>query len=320
MDTQPKKSFFKKFWWLISIIIIIVVVFMGATFRDKKNGDSDKEKNLYKVINNNTPVDGSGDPKKTGRTLPFSAAQLTAADAAFASGIKIEDPEDDFFIYTHNRTTDTYRGNNTSPYPMPFTDLKSLSVGADNQYMYLKFEYWGKLPTDHVSYDGDYIISHGGKLDEIFYKDKNGQDKVDAAHDGIGYYTVSENGEYAQIDPVANVMSFITRNGKDASGEDAFLITSMNGMLAGGLGYDYTLSARPLSELGFKLGDEISFRCSTETGSVKHHHEAIEFLLGRETEGFIDGSLIRYKLGENTYEVAEEPKVKDDKPETEENK
>ncbi|MFA5031194.1 MAG: hypothetical protein WC495_06440 [Patescibacteria group bacterium] len=313
---QQKKSFLRTFWWLALVFIIVVVI--GVTIWSEKVGTLDKEKNLNGIINNNIPVEGTGDPNKTGKTLPFMEAQLTAAETALASGIKIEDPKDDFFIYTNFRTTDTYRGNNTSPYPMPFTDLKSVSVGADSKYLYLRFEYWGPLPNDHVSYNSDFIISHGGKLDEILFKNKNGQDQIDAAHDGVGYY-VEDNGKYSQIDPVINTMSYIGRNGKDASGEDTFLITSMNGMLAGGPGYDYTLSARPLSELGFGLGDEITFRGSTETGSIKHHHEAIEFLLGRETEGFMEGSLIKYTLGENTYQVVKEPEAKDNKPATQEN-
>lgn len=314
---DQRKSFLKRFWWL-GLAVILAVVVIGVSIGTKKNGSPDKEKNLNGTTNNDVPVEGSGDPNKTGKTLPFTEDQLRVAETALASGIKIEDPKDDFYIYTHYRTTDTYRGNNISPYPMPFTDLKSLSVGADSKYLYLKFEYWGILPNDHVSYNGDYIISHGGKLDEILFKDKNGQDKVDAAHDGIGYY-VEDNGVYRQIDPVINTMSYIGRNGKDASGEDTFLINSMNGLLLGGPGYDYTLSARPLSELGFGLGDEITFRGSTETGSIKHHHEAIEFVLGRETEGYMEGSLISYTLGENSYQIVKGPETKDDKPTTAEN-
>ena len=72
-------------------------------------------------------------------------------------------------------------------------------------------------------------------------------------------------------------------------------------MIGGGSGYDYILGAYPLSLFNLEIGDKVTFSISTETGSAKYHHEAINFLLDQPDVNAKAGATIEYILGSNTY-------------------
>ena len=56
---------------------------------------------------------------------------------------------------------------------------------------------------------------------------------------------------------------------------------------------------------GIKLGDEVTFSFSTETGSNTYHHEALDLVLNQEGSKF--GATIQYRLGDNVYEALPSP-------------
>jgi hypothetical protein len=97
----------------------------------------------------------------------------------------------------------------------------------------------------------------------------------------------------------------ITPLGVDELSETIFKVLTDDSMVEGGPGYDYILSAFPLSLFSLKLGDEVTFDSDTETGSVIYHHEAVDTLLGELDSKF--GKIIRYRIGADQYEIVPNP-------------
>jgi hypothetical protein len=236
---------------------------------------------------------------------PFTMDQLKQADLALSKGIKIDDPQYDFFQFPPNSFQPDGRPDNSDPYPLPWTNLKSLSVGADANYMYVKFEFWGEFPYKMVTYNGDDIMATGAKLTEFTFTNKDGQE--DSAELGDGVDFVEYRGENKFLDyvpakkPTLGQLAMLSPTGQDEQLETIYKTMNGAGMVGGGAGYNYVIGAYPLNELGLKFGDEVVFSCSTETGSKIYHHEAIDLLLDEDNIKF--GSRIKYKLGNDQYEI-----------------
>jgi len=279
-------SLFKQHKRLI-IISVISLVALGVLVR------------LWAFEINSGNVQNEDNGEHTGQ---FSDAQLQQANLALSSGITIEDPENDFYHFPENSVQPGGKPDNPDPYPFSYTDLRSLTVGADQDYLYTKFQFWGQFPDEPAIYNGDALSSITAKSESFTFI--NGENNEDSAQLGDQVVFI-ENQEGGNTEPSEHPTlvhaAMITPNGYDEEMETVYETNTAAGMVSGGPGYDYVLSAYPLRIFDINLGDEVTFSFSTETGSNTYHHEALDLLLGREGSKF--GATIRYRLGDNAYEV-----------------
>jgi len=117
-ETQLKKSVFKKWWfWVLLVILFLIIasiVYSEFTQRELSSTKKDSELN--------------------GQTRSFSESELDAANVALAKGVKFEDPQNDFYIIPKDLIEGDGRPNNDKPYPLGYTDLKTFTVAADENY------------------------------------------------------------------------------------------------------------------------------------------------------------------------------------------
>jgi hypothetical protein len=268
----------------IKIVLGIALILFLLT------GCVDKQSDKEKANSNEEP------------SRPFTTSELQKANEVLANGVRIEDPKDDFYIIPEEVIEGDGRPNNYNPYPLGYTDMKSFTVAADETYLYLKYEFWDKFPSKLPSYEGDFIWITGPAVGEmLFYRDG----KADLAHivTEIVYSTgppTSDNEVWPAKKPELRHNIMMTPIGLDSTGDNIPKSRTGLGMVTGGCGTDYVLSAVPLSLFGLKLGDEIIFSVADETGSAKYHHESVDLLLEEGNNKI--GDKIRYKLGASTYE------------------
>ncbi len=305
------KRFSKRFWWIwailgIGVIILGMIIYSGFkdnqsdTTKDGIQTDGGKDYQTY-MTKDGIQIDSG----KDGLLRPFTDTQLAAANLAIAKGIKIEDPQYDWYKFPIGSMQPDGRPDNPEPYPLPWTDFRSVSVGADQNYIYFKFQFWGEFPLTTASYNGDFIRSTGAKITSFTFINSEGI--KDSADLGTGpWFVTMENDTWVPAGQATlGQGAMISPTGRDERMETIFKINTGAGMVAGGPGYDYILSAFPLSLFNLKLGDEVTFDSSTETGSTIYHHEAVDILLGKPGEKF--GETIKYKLGSDYYEIVPNP-------------
>jgi hypothetical protein len=247
---------------------------------------------------------------------PFSAEQLRTAEAALASGVTINDPEADWAPISEGFQPDG-RMDNGKPYPLAFTDVKSVSYGADDQYLYLKVVLYDVIPGEVVYWENsefkktDYIQGMGCNLALISFLNRNtGKTDEGLMQLGVTYIEGSgrENLENPTFytPPVVGLSNFATLTGtKDKYNEDIYGVSGSNGLTSGGAGKNYFMGAFPLSLFGLQLGDVIEFNISMEVGSKLFHHECVDVILDC---GYKTGETILYQLGASTYENLGPPK------------
>lgn len=222
--------------------------------------------------------------------------QMQKAEVAIAAGIKIDDAQNDYFQLSGTPVQDEDgRFDNYDPYPIPYTDLKSVSVGADSEYVYFKFQFFGKFPVEMPSYNGDEIECTEAKVED-FGSSTTSQEPYEL-HDYVIYGRYL-NGRLEKVTPQLDHYAFISTDTKMGN-------HNKKGMVGGGMGYDYILSAYPLSLFNLKLGDEVTFRAMSETASAKYHHQDIDGAGTSVTSK--SGILIKYKLGSSIFENLGEP-------------
>lgn len=286
----------KKKWLILTtfIIALIIIISIGVLFWIKNSPSNHQSELLEKEkLNNKGEI-----PKK------FTSTMLRRANDAFSKGIILNDPENDWYLPPEG-TMQWDKPDNPKPYPLPFTDFKSVSLGADEEYLYVKFNYYGEFPKAMPSYNGDDIFSTGAKITEMTYVTKD--DKIDSADltNGVTYvqFTGNEKTEgYFPLDnPSTGQLAMISPSGEDKNREVIYKTMDGAGFYSGGPGYDYLLSAFPLEEFGISYGDEINFSIATETGSNKWHHESIDLILDKNNSKF--GAIIVWKTGSDKYET-----------------
>jgi len=245
-------------------------------------------------------INGGKDDKGRG----FTEKELIAANLALDGGISIDDPKDDWYKFPEGSMQSDGRPDNANPYPLGWTDYRNVGIGADQNYIYFKFQFWDIFPKNALVYNGDLIQSTSAKITN--FKFINSEGKVDSA-DLIAdsWYASFEDKNKPADKPSIGAGAMISPMGIDEMSETIFKVMTDDSMIAGGPGYDYILCAFPLSLFNLKLGDEVTFDSATETGSNIYHHEAMDTLLGEPDSKF--GKVIRYQLGSNQYELVPNP-------------
>lgn len=303
---------FKRFWWIILLVLTVVAVFFAIAnyiqvIQLKK--EVYELKNSYKIDGSSTQDDSktadAEENKSEKGEMPeyFSNIELEKAEEAFTKGIKIDDPQNDFYKFPPNSIQPDGRPDNSNSYPLLYTDLKSLSVGADNNYIYFKFEFWGEFPEDTPEYNNDILTGTGAKIEDFTFIGEDGYKDSAELGDGVTYVRYLENGTFTKGRSSLGQLAMINPIGQDELMETIYKEKNGKGLIYGGPNYDYIIGAYPLDLFGIDYGDVVTFRCSTETGSQIYHHECIDVLLDIEDSKF--GSTIEYKLGSNKYEILE---------------
>ncbi|HOZ89103.1 MAG TPA: hypothetical protein PK737_02600 [Bacilli bacterium] len=282
------KSIFKKrkFWLIIIIALAIILVVIGK-INDRKN----KQYFTRQGFAINQVKDDSA--------KPFSDDELTAADTALNNGIKINDPKEDWYPVAKGTKQPDGRYDNPAPYPLPWTDIKSLTIGADHKYLYVKFEFWGAFPKKSVIYNKDFISSVTAKITNFTFTRNDGQVDYADLIQNVWYCDMQDKTQSGDK-PMVSQLAMISPNGQSEQQEILYKTMTSKGLLEGGPGTNYLLAAYPLSLFEIKFGDEVSFSAAFEAGSTKFHHEAIDNML--EEQNAKQGNTIKYLLGSNTYE------------------
>ena len=291
LPLKQKPKYFKRFWWVWIVLGIGILSFAVVTYNAIKHDQSQPKTKEGTVISTGKDRQGRG----------FTDAELAAADKALANGIRIEDPQNDWYRFPPGSMQPDGRPDNSNPYPLGWTDFRSVSVGADENYLYFKFQFWDIFPQKVMPINGDLIHSMGAKIESLSFI--NNEDKIDTADLGSGiWYVEMQNETWVPADQgILGHDAMISPTGRDELQETIFKMLTSAGMVAGGPGFDYIFSAYPLSLFNLKSGDEITFHSSTETGSTVFHHEALDVLLDKPNSKF--GETIKYRLGSNHYEI-----------------
>lgn len=299
-QTQNKSFFFKRYWWIFVLLLIIIGWLMLKGF-SKDHDTSQPDKKTYQQENLEEDIKSEekknvGDFTSTGETKSFTDIQLSAANVALESGIKMDDPENDWLKIAKGTTQSDGKEDNPEPYPLGWTDLKNLNIGADENFLYIKFSFWDRIPDRAFSYNGDKMDGGSAKINYFTFTNSAG--KKDWA-DLTTPISLREQSN-GKLMPGA-IMAMISPKGEDTNRKTLFTTYSKDGLFAGGPGENYLLSAFPLNQFNLKLGDKVTFDCSVEISSEKYHHEAIDHLFERNGSKFAD--TIEYVLGGSTYKV-----------------
>jgi hypothetical protein len=308
---DDKRPFIKHFWWLIPVFVIIIVVALIAPgilkdIRDKQQPPED-EKITGTIVPPDTSDEGitQGTGDKGEKAQPFTAGQLAAAEIALANGVVIEDPQNDWYKIIPGPVTPGDRPENPNAYPLPYTDLRSVSFGADDKYIYFKFRFWGDLPISSVMYEGDLLWSIGCWADMEFTNSEGVRDKA-LAGPGITLANFQNSVITTTEKTFIDQLAWISPTGeRDFMDEMLYERVTGAGMIGGGGGTDYLLSAFRLDIFPLKPGDELYFSFDTETSSETYHHVCLDYILG--AEGCKDGTTLGYVIGSNNYTVIKPP-------------
>lgn len=208
------------------------------------------------------------------------------------------------------------RPDNQNPERLEYTDLKKVYIGADTEYIYVKYEFYGNFPNEtHEFGDNDFIsmICVNFALSKYYNHNLNKYDKSALLQLGITY--VSRRKEQRLVDwssdflelPTTGTSTFGEANSKvkDENGEDTYGIATNAGKTYGGVGTNYLLAEFPLSNLGLKYGDQIVFEIGVESNSRVYHHQSSDALLDYGHEK--SGKYVTWEIGSNTY-IATIPK------------
>ena len=301
-EIQPKKSFFRRFWWIGLVIILGLGVtwgIMNFVVHPKESNDGNKGGILSKS-------DDSNQSNGNEETKQMTDSQIQAANDALAKGVSIDDGQNDWHQFPAGSIQGDGRPDNTSPYPLPYTDIKNVSFGADSNYIYFKFTLWGSLPTTLQSYNGDDVKFFCNNIAIGKYLDSSGNAQVGELQIGTTYIknldqdkTTEATTNYSATKPTISLTNMGNQNGRDKNGEATWVIQNGKGIVTGGPGKDYIMAGFPLDNFGLKLRDTIEFSVSYEDASRIYHHQSVDMLLDKSNNK--EGDTIQYVMGANTY-------------------
>jgi len=302
---KPKKSLSKRFWWVILVAIFLGIGLSILIYAAIDGNIHDRE---MQALSDKVKTDKNNSETKTEDQYywasKMSDAQLEKANKALSQGIKIDDPQNDFYHPTAGTIQGDGRPDNTDPYSILFTDLKSFSTGADNENLYFKYEFWGEFPQEAFSYNGELIHGIGVNIWLTFVNTEGAQDNAELSDCVIYVDKVGQDPtKWQSMNPRVLHELRLSPIGLDEKGETIYKKedNSNSGAIIGGPGFNYFESYYPLSIFGIEYGDKVLLAIITETGSATFHHEAADFLLDQPDVIAKAGATIEYVLGSNTY-------------------
>lgn len=217
----------------------------------------------------------------------FSDTELETAQKALENGVIIEDDQGDFIGMEGKEENGSI--NNSEPYELPYMDIKSLSISSDEKYLYIKEEFWGKIPKGTQKYNEDNIKDFVMKVNLV---DENGEDET-VIVTGISFLPFFTSvGQYCMTDAT----------GIEFPEEKRFGTKVASGRIYGKPGNDYIISAIPLEDINLKAGQIIYVTGQSEAESGKYGHASIDVLRG---PGGKDAAIFKIDLSTNQYSEVE---------------
>lgn len=259
-NIQPKKSIWKWFRWvLLSIGIIIIGLGFSLYF-------------FYIIY------------------MRMDSQMLQKAHEALSLGITIEDEQNDFVSVRDKNEKEGDNLNNLDGYKYPFLDLKSVSVGIDDRYLYWKVQFRGEIPNRPHKINGDKIVAQGVGISIV---NKYGEEQVGLAM----------NCDFLPIVdiPTIGTYYFYGPTGIEEPEDKRFAHQGIDSKISGGGGTDYLIGALPLKKIDIISGQDVYFSVSVETGSAKDDHFAVDVLKGEKK----DPAVIKWKSGTKVYEIVD---------------
>lgn len=256
MDKDTRQPLARPWRWAFTIILIVLA---GASFFA-----------MYKYL----------------VLMRLSSGLQQKAEQAFAGGITILDEQHDFApMGTKNGSG---KPNNPNGYDLGFNDLRSVSLGADDQYLYIKVTFWDVIPGAPPILDGDRIGWTGIKLN---ITNNDGVDQ-EIWMLGFGYLPIFNF-------PTVNTYYFYDPTGIQEPEDKRFSGRGSDSKIIGGAGFDTLIGALPLNQIDLKAGQTIYLNLSMETASDRYDHASVDVLGG---QGKMPG-LITWALGSNSFEI-----------------
>ncbi len=221
----------------------------------------------------------------------FRGDELAQANTALANGIYIEDPRDDFIILESN--DEKPNPEMASPYRLPQLDVKSLQIGADDDYLYYKVTFYAKTDRAVLVVNGDKIHSFGVNFD---ITEESGR-VLAVLHTNTGWWPIigtSINGTFYSTEPTGIEWPENARFAKEKNNDSK---------MYGGAGTDFQLARFPLKTLGLSFGQKMVFDLEVEGGSGKYSHAAADPFLGTGKSA----GMITWVIGSKEYEIDNNP-------------
>ncbi len=302
-EPKPKISFVKRYW----LIFIIAIVVLAGGFIVISNIQGQKNEEQKQSQKDKQKADETNNQEYVYEDPVMNTEQLATATTALQSGISIDDPANDFAQVAEAPKGLDGKNDNTKPYQLNWNDVKKVTIGADNENFYIRYDYYGAIPGNMVTVGGDDIktlscnvglakfISNSGQQNEgmfqvgVQFTEQRGKDSKD---ESLGYDALAK--------PRMGLTSIASPSSQlDKYGETEYAIQSQNGTVFGGIGSDYIIAAFPLANLDIKPGSEMTFDISVETNSRIYHHSSIDPILDYGSTK--TGMQITYNLGSNSY-------------------
>jgi uncharacterized protein YpmB len=260
---QPKESLIKRFWWVFAVTAAVLAILGAVLFISQANHKKDEQKQAQKEADKKTEeVKNSEQQNYAYKEPTMTAAELTKANTALAAGIYIDDPANDFAVVpTAAKPGLDGKVDNPKAYQLIWNDVKKVTLGADQENMYVRYDFFGIIPEKMATVNGDDIKSIMCNVDLAEFTTTSG--KKDQGMMQIGLmYTEAKSGKdnkdesvgYVQVTPrlgVSGVASPTQSN--DKYGETVYGKNISNGKIKGGPGNDYMIASFPLSDFDILL-------------------------------------------------------------------
>jgi len=212
---------------------------------------------------------------------------LRNAETTINAGITIQDQQDDIVSLQGKIEKETGQSNNPQSYTSPYLDIKSISVGADEKYIYFKVQYWGPIPIKAEKIGDDEIQ---GNIIKLHLMNAQGKEQaVLVLNYGYSLFNLSGFETYY----------FYGRTGIEEPEDKRYSHQDKDSKIFGGPGTDYLIGAFLMEKLGLKPGQTTYMNLLGEAKSKKYHHASIDALGGKgKMAGFITWS-----IGTNQYQI-----------------
>lgn len=270
----------RRFWWVGLTIFVVAVVGISAI-----SAHSNKVKEEQRQIEKAKKLKSIQGAQKAAPKddLSMTPKELAKAQQALAQGIYIRDQEHDFSLVEKG-------------FDLPIFDLKSVTIGVDHDYLFLKFQLFQNFNEQRVV-NGSTITGTGFNANLLV--DKNLKVKTPY---GTGESTMLNASVTFDGNKLVNNAMYLVNipNGQpESQWQSSGSFGKMDVRVAGGVGHDWLMMRAPLKGLGLILGEKVRMSFGTETASTTEYHLALDPLMGYQKTKC--GANINFALGETKY-------------------
>lgn len=227
---------------------------------------------LLAVRGKTGPASSDETPVASLELLKEREGALSVAEKALAAGVRLTDPAGD---WAYLGTLD----DNPEPYHLDCVDLRSLELAMDAEYLYVKIVVGGPIAAASADYplDGDTLLGLGYNVSFDLDNNRmtgtpgNGAEAILTS----GFTVAMDTGKlrdsrYCMTGPTGS-------DREDEAFEKRFIMEPHEyARIWGGIGYDYILTAVPLSVIGVLPDQAIAVSVWAEAGTGKYHHGAFD--------------------------------------------